>query len=128
MSDPSIGSVLKEARAAHDLSQQEVAQRAGCSAGYVHKLETDHVRTPSPRVLAGLAEALGLAYGELMRAAGYDQTEGGPPAPELPRRRRASSAYPEWPSTPPPAFAGLRRRSSGIVLLADPIIVARAVA
>jgi hypothetical protein len=52
------------------------------------------LRTPSPRVLAGLAEALGLAYRELMRAAGYDQTEGGPPAPELPGAvKRYSNAH-----------------------------------
>jgi transcriptional regulator with XRE-family HTH domain len=66
-----LGTVLGEARAAHDLSLQEVADRAGCSPGYVHKLESDRVRTPSPRVLAGLARALGLGYGTLMAAAGY---------------------------------------------------------
>lgn len=49
-----------------------MADRAGSSPGYVHKLEADRVRSPSPRVLAGLASALGLAYGELMTAAGYD--------------------------------------------------------
>ena len=67
-----LGRLLGGARAAHDLSLQEVAASAGCSAGYVHKLEADLVRTPSPRVLAGLARALGLAYGDLMTAAGYE--------------------------------------------------------
>jgi len=94
MPEPSFGTMLKQARAAHDLSLQDVAQRAGCSAGYVHKLEMDRVRTPSPRVLAGLAEALGLTYGALMRAAGYDQLEGSPPAPELPGAvKRYSNAH-----------------------------------
>jgi transcriptional regulator with XRE-family HTH domain len=67
-----LGAVLAEARAAHDLSLQDVATSAGCSPGYVHKLESDRVRTPSPRVLAGLASALGLRYGDLMTAAGYE--------------------------------------------------------
>jgi len=82
MSKSTLGSILGDARAAHDLSLQQVAQRAGCSAGYVHKLELDRVRTPSPRVLAGLAEALGLAYAELMAAAGYEPaaTKTEPPA------------------------------------------------
>jgi transcriptional regulator with XRE-family HTH domain len=81
MSTRSLGNVLGEARAAHDLSLQEVADRAGCSPGYVHKLEADRVRTPSPRVLAGLADALGLAYPELMSAAGYDEPAPKPAAP-----------------------------------------------
>jgi transcriptional regulator with XRE-family HTH domain len=68
----SLGETLNNGRVAHDLSLQEVAERAGCSPAYVHKLEADQVRTPSPRVLAGLAEALGLSYAELLRAAGYD--------------------------------------------------------
>jgi transcriptional regulator with XRE-family HTH domain len=94
MTEPCLGTVLKDARAAHDLSLQAVAERARCSAGYVHKLEMDRVRSPSPRVLAGLAEALGLAYGDLMQAAGYDQLEGSPPAPELPGAvRRYSNAH-----------------------------------
>lgn len=94
MPKPSVGTLMKEARAAHGLSQHEVAQRAGCSAGYVHKLESDRVRTPSPRVLAGLAEALALSYGDLMQAAGYDQLEHGPQAPELPGAvKRYSNAH-----------------------------------
>lgn len=71
MPKKSLGALLGGARTVHDLSLQDVADRAGCSSGYVHKLEADLVRTPSPRVLAGLADALGLAYGDLMTAAGY---------------------------------------------------------
>jgi len=68
-----LGGLLRGARAAHALSLHDVAERAGCSSGYVHKLESDKVRTPSPRVLAGLGDALGLAYRDLMSAAGYDE-------------------------------------------------------
>jgi HTH-type transcriptional regulator, competence development regulator len=49
-----------------------VAEEAGCSTAYVHKLEQDRVRTPSPRVLAGLARTLGLDYGVVMSTAGYE--------------------------------------------------------
>jgi transcriptional regulator with XRE-family HTH domain len=94
MMKPSVGTLLKEARAAHGLSQEEVARRAGCSAGYVHKLESDRVRTPSPRVLAGLAEALALSYGDLMQAAGYDELARSPQAPGLPGAiKRYSNAH-----------------------------------
>ena len=82
MSKTTLGSLLGAARSAHRLSLQEVAEHAACSPGYVHKLEADLVRTPSPRVLSGLARALGLPYGELMSAAGYDSPDSrddGPP-------------------------------------------------
>jgi transcriptional regulator with XRE-family HTH domain len=72
MSIQTLGGVLREARTDHDLTLQDVAGRARCSPGYVHKLEADRVHTPSPRVLAGLAEALGLPYPQLMTAAGYE--------------------------------------------------------
>lgn len=93
MATSSLGTLLKEARAAHDLSLQDVAQRAGCSAGYVHKLEMGRVRTPSPRVLAGLAEALGLAYADLMGAAGYKQLEASAPASVPGAVKRYSNAH-----------------------------------
>ena len=90
----SLGAILRDARTAHGLSQQEVADRARCSPGYVHKLEMDRVRTPSPRVLAGLAEALAVSYGELMRAACYDHTDSAPPAEAIPGAvKRFSNAH-----------------------------------
>jgi transcriptional regulator with XRE-family HTH domain len=91
MSTQTLGTLLHETRGTHDLSLQEVADRAGCSPGYVHKLEGDKVRTPSPRVLAGLAEALGLGYPDLMRAAGYDETTATKDA--APRRPGAVKRY-----------------------------------
>jgi transcriptional regulator with XRE-family HTH domain len=89
-----LGELLGGARAAHDLSLQEVATHAGCSPGYVHKLEADRVRTPSPRVLAGLATALGLAYGDLMTAAGYDASSIADAQPQFPTAiKRFSNAH-----------------------------------
>ena len=90
----SLGTILRDARSAHDLPLQQVAERAGCSPGYVHKLEMDRVRTPSPRVLARLAEALGLAYDELMAAAGYEQTASAAAPPSMPGAvKRYSNAH-----------------------------------
>jgi transcriptional regulator with XRE-family HTH domain len=70
-----FGSILRDGREGLALSLHDVAERAGCSPAYVHKLEMNRVRTPSPRVLAGLAEALGLSYPMLMRAAGYETSD-----------------------------------------------------
>ncbi len=67
-----LGQCVGDARAALGLSLQEVAAGAGCSTAYVHKLEQDRVRTPSPRVLAGLARTLGVEYDDVMTAAGYE--------------------------------------------------------
>jgi transcriptional regulator with XRE-family HTH domain len=64
-----------------------VAEEAGCSTAYVHKLEQDRVRTPSPRVLAGLARTLGLDYGVVMSTAGYEA-----PSPEGPDSPHAAAA------------------------------------
>ncbi|MBV9424746.1 MAG: helix-turn-helix transcriptional regulator [Solirubrobacterales bacterium] len=94
MPTDSLGTAIRAARAAHGLSLQQVAERAGCSPGYVHKLEMDRVRTPSPRVLAGLAEALGLPYDQLMGAAGYEPLATAPTPPAMPGAiKRYSNAH-----------------------------------
>jgi transcriptional regulator with XRE-family HTH domain len=72
--DARLGPVLSAARARLGASLDAVAAASGCSAAYVHKLEQDRVRTPSPRVLAGLSHSLGISYADVMRAAGYEPT------------------------------------------------------
>jgi transcriptional regulator with XRE-family HTH domain len=94
VSNSTLGALLASARADHGLSLQEVATSAGCSPGYVHKLESDRVHTPSPRVLAGLANALGLGYADLMAAAGYDSSSPDETAPRMPTAiKRYSNAH-----------------------------------
>ncbi len=68
-----LGEILYGARANLGLSLQEVAAAAGCSTAYVHKLEQGRVRSPSPRVLAGLGHTLGLEYETLMQSVGYGE-------------------------------------------------------
>ena len=83
--------MLADARAALGMSLQEVAEGAGCSTAYVHKLEQGRVRTPSPRVLGGIARALALDYVAVMGAAGYDapSPEAEAPSPVAPRYSNA---------------------------------------
>lgn len=53
------------------------------------------MRTPSPRVLAGLADALGLDYAELMKAVGYEPppSDGGPETRHAAAVKRHSNAH-----------------------------------
>jgi transcriptional regulator with XRE-family HTH domain len=69
--EPSLGSVLRQAREVRSRTAAEAALSAGISATYLGKLESDAVKRPSPHVLHQLGEALGMPYAELMRLAGY---------------------------------------------------------
>src|SRR5690242_8506643 len=80
----SIGLLLRQAREVRELSAGDTARAAGISAAYLSKLENDAVRRPSPHVLHGLSEALGIPYAELMRLSGYPipgEVPGGTPDP-----------------------------------------------
>lgn len=81
-----LGNLLSSARFGLGASLEIVARDAGCSPAYVHKLEQNRVKSPSPRVLAGLATALGLEYRDVMRAAGYEPN-GDPSAPVVTPQR-----------------------------------------
>ena len=68
---PELGKELKLAREQKNASLEKVAGPAKISAAYLHKLEQGVVNSPSPRVLARLAVALGINYLRLMELAGY---------------------------------------------------------
>jgi transcriptional regulator with XRE-family HTH domain len=72
----SYGATLRDARLATGLTLEATAANAGCSTSYVHKLELDRVKSPSPRVLERLAGVLKIDYTELMREAGYAAAPG----------------------------------------------------
>src|SRR5580704_10034070 len=91
--ETTLGRLLADSRTIAGMSLQEVAEQAGCSTAYVHKLEQDRVRTPSPRVLAGMARALGLDYGLVMSTAGYEATSSVDSASALPAAARFSNAH-----------------------------------
>ncbi|TYC15033.1 helix-turn-helix transcriptional regulator [Actinomadura syzygii] len=66
-----MGDTLRAAREARRLSTQAAAAAADISTGYLFKLESGFVGTPSPRVLHRLAGVLDLGYWQLMELAGY---------------------------------------------------------
>ena len=92
-SEPSFGNWLKNRRKALDLTQEDLARRAGCATVTIHKIEADGLR-PSRQMAEQLAAALELAPDERARfircARGELAVEPITPAPLA-------------PATPPPA-------------------------
>jgi DNA-binding XRE family transcriptional regulator len=86
-----MGERLRGAREELGLSTQELAKRAKISPGYLFKLESGAVGTPSPRVLHRLAGVAGVPYVTLMQLAGYVMPEGAP-APPPPKRKSGEPA------------------------------------
>ena len=66
-----LGKELQDARKTKGVSLEGVANPAGISGAYLHKLERGVVNSPSPRVLARLAVVLEISYLRLMELAGY---------------------------------------------------------
>jgi transcriptional regulator with XRE-family HTH domain len=94
-----MGDRIRAAREVEGRSTQSAAAEAEISAGYLFKLESGFVGTPSPRVLHRLAHVLGLDYWELMGLAGYVVPDGVEvPGVEVPA---ASGEAPFRPSAPP---------------------------
>jgi len=89
-----LGVRVAAARAERGLSLAAAASASRISPGYLHKLESGRVRSPSPHVLQRLAGTLTVPYAELMRLAGYVLPAGtaAVPAPAPARRRPAGVA------------------------------------
>jgi transcriptional regulator with XRE-family HTH domain len=83
----SFGQVIRERRRQLDLTQQEVAQRIKTSTPYVGHLESGK-RHPSEKILARLAEVLGLDRRELFFLANPGMSE--LLAPNDSRKRRSA--------------------------------------
>jgi transcriptional regulator with XRE-family HTH domain len=66
-----LGEALRERRTSQRASLETVARAARISGPYLLKLERGTVSSPSPRVLARVAQALDLPYLSLMEMAGY---------------------------------------------------------
>jgi len=71
MTQSALGASLSEVRAMRAMSLREVAEKAGISTAYLHKLEQGQVGAPSPHVLYALADVLDAPYSTLMQLAGY---------------------------------------------------------
>jgi len=74
--------MLRQAREVRQLSAGDVARAARISAAYLHRLENDAVKKPSPHVLHQLSEALNVPYNDLLHLTGY-------PLPNEPDRNAA---------------------------------------
>ena len=82
-----LGEDIRGARERLGLSTQVAAERAQISTGYLNKLETGQVGSPSPRVLHRVAAVLEIDYWTLMRLAEYvtpDYDGAGERMPDLP--------------------------------------------
>lgn len=71
-----LGETLKTARLKAGLTLRAAEGETGISNGYLSQLESDAVKTPSPRHLYQLARVYGIAYQTLMSDAGYPIPEG----------------------------------------------------
>jgi transcriptional regulator with XRE-family HTH domain len=77
----SLGAVIRAHREKAGLSQRELAAQAGCHHSYLARLENGSNDKPTPEVLQGIARALGLEPGKLLRFIGVK------PATALPTPR-----------------------------------------
>lgn len=64
--DEGLGSRIRRYRNDKEISQAELARRAGVSPAYLSELEAGAGRRPSGRVLLSLAQALGVTIAELL--------------------------------------------------------------
>lgn len=64
----SIGEVVRYHRGQADMSQEELAQKAGLSPTGIVRLEGGQIKRPRAKTLARLADALGVDQGALLEA------------------------------------------------------------
>lgn len=66
---PDFGFAIRVLRAARNLSQDEMARRAGISASYACLLEQGRRSAPAPKILTALCAALGVQWSEFLAVA-----------------------------------------------------------
>ena len=67
----SLGSGLRSAREARNLSLRQVEEVTGISNAYLSQIENDQIKRPNPNILNALAELYAIPYEELMERAGF---------------------------------------------------------
>ena len=70
-----FGTVVAEARKAHDLSQREHARLTKISNSTISRIEADDGIQPDPKTLMALAEVLEVDYNYLLSLIGYVQDQ-----------------------------------------------------
>jgi HTH-type transcriptional regulator/antitoxin HipB len=66
MTEKRLGAVVRRLRRTQDLTQAQLARRAGLAQGHVSEIETGVRTHPSAVVIKKLARALGVPVGELL--------------------------------------------------------------
>ncbi len=77
----SLAENIRRIRLQKQITQPDLAKKAGVSKGYIHTLEAGVMKNPSLDVLGKIATALDTTIAELI---GQPRTEAVPQAPELP--------------------------------------------
>ena len=67
MSPRRLNMIVQDLRTKKDISQRELAKKAGVSTAYIAHLETGFRKNPSLGVLIRLAKALGVSVAELVK-------------------------------------------------------------
>lgn len=114
----SFGYLLRRLRLARDLTQEELAEGAGCTANTIHKIETD-LRRPSRTLAERLAAALALAgaeRGAFIRSARAAMSPDQLPLPVRPATPAAGEPAAAAPGLPAPATAFIGRERELAVL------------
>lgn len=101
--DPSFGAWMRRRRRQLDLTQDELAQQAGCSTNTIHKLEADE-RRPSKQLAERLALFLAMPAEEKERFVAFARAkpnqEVGPPESPVAAELWAEPLAPPLPKTP----------------------------
>ena len=103
--DVTFGEWLRRRRRGLDLTQQELAQRVGCTVSTLRKIEAGE-RRPSKELATLLATCLDIAPEEYDKFITFARTEPYPdrPPPPAPAARPPSSSSAPVVTTPPPPF------------------------
>lgn len=112
----SLGPVLREARKRQHLTLQQVANRADLSVSYLSQIERN-LLTPSVGTLKRIAQALGIATGELIAP---DTGAGRAMVSILRRNQRRRVTFPQSSISYELLVPDFRRRASAMWLTAQP--------
>lgn len=70
-----FGTHLKELRQQKEFNLEQLAKESGISAAQISRIENGKRVLPKPQTIKSLSVALGVTYEELMRSAGYLDSE-----------------------------------------------------
>jgi transcriptional regulator with XRE-family HTH domain len=66
MTERRLGAVVRRLRRQQDLTQEQLARRAGLTQGHLSKIEAGMRQSPTARTIKRLARALGVPVTELL--------------------------------------------------------------